>query len=152
MGMIAACLRPLNATMQEARSPIQDVALLRAKRIVESNLHSPRLTPDFLCKALGVSRRSLYRSFERLGGVHHYILQRRLSRIRRELNNPDNLCRIADLAESYGFSRQETFWRAFKRRYGATPGDIQAHRALNVRNGSNQPVERFDRWLQELTS
>jgi AraC-like DNA-binding protein len=148
--MIAACLRPSAATTRAAKSPIRQVILLRAKRLIERNLQSPLLNPDFLCRMLGVSRRSLYRLFEPLDGVHQYILRRRLNHIMRALNNPDNHQPIADLAAHYGFSRQETFWRAFKRQYCATPGEVRSF------NSSLQKVRTpgtnvgFDDWLKRL--
>lgn len=150
MEMICACLRPTAATICEARSPIRDVVLLRAKRLIEENLRSPQLTPDFMCRALGVSRRSLYRLFEPLEGIHKYILRRRLEAIMRVLRNPDDHHRIADVAATYGFSCQETFWRAFKRRYGVTPGDVRCLRSPPDRTESRHPDQGFDEWLRRL--
>ena len=60
--IIAACLRPSIATQRDAQSPLRDVALLRAKKLIEDNIRSARLTPEVLCRTLGISRRSLYRS------------------------------------------------------------------------------------------
>lgn len=148
--MIAACLRPTATMISEAQSPIQDVTLLRAKRVIEENLRSPQLTPEFLCRTLGVSRRSLYRLFEPLDGVHQHILRRRLSHIMRALNNPHDSRRIGDLAARYGFTCQETFWRAFKRQYGATPGEV---RSLNSSHHESEPPGHdvgFDQWLKRL--
>ena len=48
--IIAACLRPTITTIRDAQSPIRDVILLRAKRAIEDNVQSARLTPEFLCK------------------------------------------------------------------------------------------------------
>jgi len=147
--MTATCLRPSAAAMHRAQAPIRDVILLRAKRLIEENLGSPKLTPDFLCRTLGVSRRSLYRVFEPLDGIHQFILRRRLSQIMKTLNDPNNRQRIADVAERYGFACQETFWRAFKRQYSVTPGDV---RSDNVRRQHGLPDggAGFDRWLQQL--
>lgn len=148
--MIAACLRPSATTIDEAQSPIRETVLLRAKRLIEGNLRSPQLTPDFLCRRLGISRRSLCRLFEPLDGVHQYILWRRLSHVRRELNNPDNRQRIADLATGYGFARQETFWRAFKRRFGITPGDVRSHNSERQEAFKKLSDAGFDQWLKQL--
>lgn len=147
--MIAACLRPTATTIGEAQAPIQEVVLLRAKRMIEENLRSPRLSPDFLCRTLCVSRRSLYRLFEPLGGVHQYILRRRLSHIRSALKDPRNGQRIAGLAEQYGFTCNETFWRAFKRQYGVTPGDVRSLNSSDPHSGSVDVG--FDQWLRWLT-
>ena len=148
--MIAACLRPTITMIREVQSPIQEVILLRAKKVIEGNLRSARLTPDFLCGTLGISRRSLYRLFEPLGGVHQYVLRRRLSGIRRALNDPGNHERIADLAARFGFTCQETFWRAFKRQYGVPPGEVRSFNSPNQPNRLINTDVGFDQWLKQL--
>lgn len=149
--MIAACLRPTASAIGEAQAPIRDVILLRAKRLIEESLRSPQLSPDFLCRTLHVSRRSLYRLFEPLGGVHQYILRRRLSHIRRALKDPCNRQRIADVAEQYGFQSPETFWRAFKRQYGVTPGDVRSSNSSDLKKVRYEDVG-FDQWLKWLNA
>ncbi len=147
--MMAACLRPTTRRLHQAQSPIRRVALQRAKHVIECNLRSPQLSPDFLCRTLGMSRRSLYRLFEPLDGVHSYILRRRLGSIIRALEDRNNNERIADLAASFGFASQETFWRAFKRRYGATPGEVRSLKSSN----DGEPLHAhvgFDEWLKQL--
>lgn len=148
--IIAACLRPSVGMIREAQSPIRDVILLRAKRVIEDNIRSVRLTPDFLCGTLGVSRRSLYRLFEPHGGVHHYILLRRLGHIKRALHQRDHRERIADVAARFGFTCQETFWRAFKRQYNVSPGEVSASNFRNERNDRPYADVGFDQWLMQL--
>ncbi|WFU53318.1 helix-turn-helix domain-containing protein [Bradyrhizobium pachyrhizi] len=148
--MIAACLRPTIAKLREAQSSVQDVILLRAKRVIEEKLLSARLTPELLCGMLGMSRRSLYRLFEPLGGVHHYIVRRRLSHIRRELSDQGNHERIADLAARFGFTCQETFWRAFKREYGVPPGEVRSSLFPDRKHRVADPDAGFDQWLKQL--
>ena len=97
-----------------------------------------------------VSRRSLYRLLEPLGGVHQYILRRRLSHIKRALNDPDNHEQIADLAARFGFACQETFWRAFKRQYGAPPGEVRSQNSSHERHEQFDPAVGFDQWLKQL--
>lgn len=145
--MISACLRPTASLIHEAQSPVRQAILFRAKQLIEANVRSPQLTPDFLCRELRLSRRSLYRLFEPLEGVHHYILRRRLSHIMRALNDPGNHLRIADLATNYGFTCQETFWRAFKRQYRVTPGDL---RSVALSRHDAHTSLGFDDWLKQL--
>jgi AraC-like DNA-binding protein len=145
--MISACLRPTKNRVHEARSQMHQVLLRRAEQAIEANLRSPRLTPDYLCRILQVSRRSLYRLFEPLGGIHGYILRRRLSGVMRAIRKTKGEGRISDVAASYGFSCQETFWRAFKRRYGMTPGDarqLNSHAEIEGRSVNGG----FDEWLK----
>jgi AraC-like DNA-binding protein len=148
--IIAACLRPTMSRFREAQSPFQDVVLIQAKRAIEANLRSARLTPEFLCGKLGISRRSLYRLFEPLGGVHHYIVDRRLSQIRKALSDQDNQERIADIAARFGFTCHETFWRAFKRNYGFSPGEVRSSRSYDRVNRMAERDVGFDQWLKQL--
>ncbi len=149
--MIAACLRPSAARTRDVQAQMRQVALLRAKKAIDDGLRSPRLTPELLCRTLGISRRSLYRLFEPLDGVHQYILQRRLSLIMRALNNPDHDAeRIADLAARHGFACQETFWRAFRRQYGATPGDVRSLNSSHRESTLPHADVGFDEWLKRL--
>lgn len=143
--LISACLRPTANLRHEAKSPLAQIMLRRAKRIIDANLRSPRLTPDLLCGALSVSRRALYRLFEPLGGVHSYILRQRLSRVMAAMKDPTNQSRISEVAERFGFEREETFWRAFRRHYGMTPGDARQHYSSNTRAEGG-----FDDWLKRL--
>jgi AraC-like DNA-binding protein len=148
--IIAACLRPTMTRFREAQSPLQDIILIRAKRAIEANLGSARLTPEFVCGKLGISRRSLYRLFQPLGGVHHYIVGRRLSHIRKALSNRDNHERLADLAARFGFTCQETFWRAFKREYGCPPGEVRSDHSSKRENWIVERDVGFDQWLKQL--
>jgi len=148
--MISACLRPTTKLLREAQSSMRQVILHRAKQVIEANLRSPQLTPDSLCRALSVSRRSLYRLFEPLGGIHSYILRRRLTRIMRAIQEPESNVRIADVAASYGFSCQETFWRAFRRHYSMTPGDARQLYATN-KGSSRHAQDGFDEWLRRIS-
>lgn len=148
--IIAACLRPGIATIHEAQAPIREAILRRARRVIEDNIRSARLTPEFLCRTLGISRRSLYRLFEPLGGVHQHILRIRLGHVERALNDSANHERIADLAARFGFTCQETFWRAFKRRYGVPPGEMRSLNLSHQRTGQRHADAGFDQWLMQL--
>ncbi|MCC8969592.1 helix-turn-helix domain-containing protein [Bradyrhizobium brasilense] len=147
--IISACLRPTAATIREAQAPLQNVVLQRAKQIIEGNLRSPHLNSEFLCGALGISRRSLYRLFEPLNGVHQYVLRRRLSQIRRALKTNAHQG-IAVLAEQHGFTCKETFWRAFKRQYGVTPGEVRSASLSRQKDERPSPEPGLGVWLQQL--
>ena len=69
--MIIACLTP-PAEHAAAAEQLASVALMeRARRYVQNNLDAAHLTPDSMCRALGVSRSRLYQLFEPSGGVLH---------------------------------------------------------------------------------
>jgi AraC-like DNA-binding protein len=82
--------------------------------------------------------------------VHNYILRRRLSRIKRTLQESGNRERIADLAARFGFTCQETFWRAFKREYGVSPGEVRSLNSKDQTNELHNADVGFDQWLRYL--
>ena len=77
---------------------------------------------DKLARTFGLSRASLYRLFEPVGGVASYIRTRRLARARQELTAPGlEDRRIGPIAYRAGFQSIPAFNRAFRAAYGQTP-------------------------------
>lgn len=96
------------------------------KRHIAANLESASLAPDDLCARFEISRASLYRLFEADGGLAHYIQEQRLNRALMLLVSPaSQSMRLIDLAIRLQFSGDSSFVRAFRRRFGATPGEIR---------------------------
>ncbi len=124
--MLAACLRPSQRTLAEARSQVEAVTLERIQRHIASQLGAP-LTPDALCRAFGISHHRLYQLFAPLGGVARYVQQRRLHRAFQCLANPAYLrLRVAEVAARLGFASEAHFSRAFRTAFGHTPSDVRA--------------------------
>lgn len=99
----------------------------RVRRTIRQNIGSPRLTPEFLCRAAGVSRSSLYRMFEPEGGVARHVQQVRLTLMLAALSDVSRAgCSIAALAEAHGFHDASAFSRAFRRAFGQTPREARA--------------------------
>lgn len=74
----------------------------------------------------GVSRATIFRVFEPLGGVARYILELRLQRALLELGSSSNVhLRINDIAQSLGFSSGPSFARAFKAQFAFNPSDVR---------------------------
>ncbi|WP_442580308.1 helix-turn-helix domain-containing protein [Mesorhizobium sp. ASY16-5R] len=145
--VIAACVRPTQERMLPIAAQVQSVLIVRAEKLVERYIQEPQLSPAFLCKQLGVSRRTLYRAFEERGGVHDYILERRLAAVAAKVTAPGETRSISELAELYGFTTSETFWRAFKRRYGVTPGEFRAVGHLHHAGPSSSAIASlFKQW------
>lgn len=108
------------------RGRLHRAALDSLKRLVERHLDSPQLSADFICARSGWSRATVYRLFEREGGLAHYIRQRHLLTALRELMSGQPLHRrILDLAISHQFASEATFNRAFRRAFGIPPGRIR---------------------------
>lgn len=102
------------------------MSLHAVRRFIEGHLHHPDLGPDFICRLLGVSRAKLYRVFEPMGGVSHFILQRRLKRAYALITDPAQACqRVGAIAAQCGFASVSVFSRAFSQAYGMPPTELR---------------------------
>jgi AraC-like DNA-binding protein len=155
--MITACLSP-QADQSAATEQLASVALMeRARRYVHNNLDAAHLTPDSMCRALGVSRSRLYQLFEPSGGVLHYIQSRRLLAAHVALSDSADSRRIADIAEAVGFSSGANFSRAFSKEFGYSPREVRSSTGLPHPTSSVSPAEHekapsFEGWLKALGS
>ncbi|WP_292436925.1 helix-turn-helix domain-containing protein [Mesorhizobium sp.] len=155
--MIIACLAP-PAEHAAAAEQLASVALMeRARRYVQNNLDAARLTPDSMCRALGVSRSRLYQLFEPSGGVLHYIQSRRLLAAHLALSDPADSRRIVEIAEAFGFSSAANFSRAFSKEFGYSPREgrrtmVLPRPAHSVSLGEHEKASSFEGWLKALGS
>lgn len=109
--------------------------LAMIKRRIADNLETDALTADELCRHFHISRATLYRLFEADGGLSHYVREQRLNLAFRQLISPSaEDTRLIDLAVGMRFSSDSTFIRAFRRKFGLTPGELR---------------ELADNWLRE---
>ncbi|WP_210279504.1 helix-turn-helix domain-containing protein [Rhizobium metallidurans] len=124
--MLAALLLPSHEKLAQAQAPIDAVITTRTIRAIDAKLADPALTPDYLCKSVGVSRSRLYRIFEPAGGISNYIRRKRLLETRRALADSSNIHSIAQIAENMGFTDPSTYSRMFKREFGLSPKEVRA--------------------------
>jgi AraC-like DNA-binding protein len=119
---MAAGMLQSELARQAARASSGDPLLDKALAFIDSNLARSDLAPALLEKSLPLSRSSLYRLFEPLGGVRNAILQRRLERaLRVLLNGTAAKPPLRAIARDHGFSSEEQYSRAFRTRFGSTP-------------------------------
>ncbi|TIR86837.1 MAG: helix-turn-helix domain-containing protein [Mesorhizobium sp.] len=149
--MIIACLAP-PAEHAAAAEQLASVALM-----VQNNLEAAHLTPDSMCRALGVSRSRLYQLFEPSGGVLHYIQSRRLLAAHVALSDPADRRRIVQIAEAFGFSSAANFSRAFSKEFGYSPREgrrttVLPRPAHSVSLGEHEKTSSFEGWLKALGS
>ncbi|HYG85054.1 MAG TPA: helix-turn-helix domain-containing protein [Azospirillum sp.] len=151
---IAGCLGPALDALDLVLPAMRANRLNTIKRYIEDNLANPELGAVLIAQAAGVSRPTLYRLFEPMGGVAAYVLQRRLSRAVADLMNPNERRRIVDIAHRWGFSSETAFSRAFRSAFGLSPRDARNARG-QPRAGQIQgadPADEFKRWFHTLAA
>jgi AraC-like DNA-binding protein len=80
---------------------------------------------EALCRHFHVSRSTVYRLFEPLGGVRQFINGARLERCYGELREADpQRVKIADIAAAWGFTDASSFSRRFRSRFGVSPSEV----------------------------
>lgn len=137
--LLAACLMPSDDHLAEAQRPIEAVIMSRASKIIARHLADPALTPDLLCREIGISRSGLYRIFEPAGGVSTYIRRARLRKTRDMLADSSDGRPIAAIAEEWGFTDPSTYSRMFKKEFGISPREARGDGRLSVE--ATQPTD-----------
>ncbi|GHD52687.1 AraC family transcriptional regulator [Thalassobaculum fulvum] len=152
VALAATCLNASAPDTPRGDAGVAFATLTLARRLVEANLGEEHLTPAWLTRQLGMSRAKLYRLFEPIGGIAHYIRERRLRRALLELADDEARSRpIYDIALAAGFSSETAFGRAFRQRYGVTPRDVRARSVTpRVRPADHTLDRRYEDWLQHL--
>lgn len=123
--LLAACLDPSLDRAHMSGPAVEASLLQNARRFIERNLRDVNLTPALICRAVGLSRSTLYRLFEPIGGVASYVQSRRLTQVCNALVNPLETRSIAEIASHWCFSNPEHFSRVFRRVYGRTPSEFR---------------------------
>jgi len=108
------------------QKPVERTLVSIARRFIDQRLDQDDLTPEAVGAHLGVSRRTLYRLFDDLGGVAGYIQARRLDRAFDTIVGATApRASLADIAYANGFQSDAHFSRAFRARFGAPPGEMR---------------------------
>jgi len=149
--MLATCVMPGETRKAPILSPFRSIALQ-----IEARLRDPALNADELAAALNMSRATLYRVFEPVGGVADYIRRRRLTKAAMALAAPEERRRkIAEIAFDSGFANESTFSRAFKAAFGLTPREARerSHGLWAIPRGEKDGEPdgpEFARWMRAL--
>ncbi|AOT69913.1 AraC family transcriptional regulator [Geosporobacter ferrireducens] len=87
---------------------------------IENNIHR-KISLDDIALYVGVSKYYLHRMFKALTGesIIEYVQARKLSASINELANTN--MRMLDIALEYGFDHEQSYIRAFKKKFGYTP-------------------------------
>ena len=153
--LIAGCFGPSADTLETATAAKRGALLLTIKRYIEANLTDPDLTVDRITREFHVSRATLVRMFEPLGGLSGYIRERRMFRCFAEITSPTHAHRaISDIAYSWGFGNEAAFSRAFRRIFDMSPREARSEGTLaqiavqRGRTGSDELI--VTQWIRDL--
>lgn len=106
----------------------------QALNIIDSSYSDPTTSVDTIAKALGFSRRQMYRIFQgREVSLARMIKERRIDRAEHLLKLVPRKS-IASIAEECGFAGPDQFSRAFRERHGYSPLKYKA-RMAHLSNG-----------------
>jgi AraC-like DNA-binding protein len=114
----------LRATQLDGNSPLAKsiaTARQRVEVFVDQNLMSNKLTAEYICQTLAVSRSSLYRAFADTGGITAYVRRRRLEVIHAQLHTSNAEMSISEVARQHGFVSAAHFSRTFRKQFGFSP-------------------------------
>lgn len=136
-----------NQSVRESFASAREVAL---HRYIRENAQNPALTPDDACKSLGLSRATLYRMMDELGGFHNTVKKVRLSGARKDLASlPRRNGAIAKVSSKWGFYDPAHFSRLFKDEFGLKPSDVLGER-LEPENGATTNGVRPDGEMRSI--
>lgn len=151
MRLIAGALQEHRTGEPDARSTARARAQHAVYAYIEQHLTDDDLTAGRLPDACRMSRATLYRLFERDGGVAAYIQDRRLQRCFEMLSSaPDRCITIARLAFESGFSSETHFSRAFRRRFGMRPSDVRRSARGGAVGGTGPGAVPIGGWIATL--
>ncbi len=158
-GLLALAAKTIAPILQRAGAgaalpPLASFVAVR--RYIDQNLAAPGLSADSIAASFGLSRASLYRLFEPVGGIATYIRKARLSRAFQEITTAEfSNRRIGQIAYRLGFKNVSAFSRLFHEVYGVAPGEARERARQTVARPEYavpaQPGESLTRWLEELS-
>lgn len=129
----ALLVRAAGAQVSATDTPTRrEATLKRISDLIIDELDNPLLSAKLVCRELKLSRSTLFSilSDSNITFASH-IRELRLARCLAQIRDPRSArIAIGDIARRAGFASQESFTRAFKRRYGAAPGSYRKMRDI----------------------
>lgn len=147
--MVASCFGPSVAAQEAARAARPAATVKALQQHIQVHLGRPDLSADSLCRDFGLSRATLYRLFEPLGGVEAYIRSRRLDEAWRRLTGPGGASlRIAAVMRDLAFTNEASFSRDFRRRFDLSPSEARDGHGPGDSDAQMSPGATFRGWVR----
>ncbi|MBB1199399.1 transcriptional regulator FeaR [Enterobacteriaceae bacterium 89] len=122
---IVCLLRPV-LQQQDAPSSRREKQFDKIVQLIDEQIQSESLRPEWLAKETGMSVRSLYRMFADKGlVVAQYIKNRRLDLCAKALRHATSDEKLAGIGFNWGFTDHSHFSTAFRQRFGVSPGEYR---------------------------
>jgi len=135
-------------------APPSDARLNAALRYIRQSLADETLSPTRVARATGLSRATLYRLFEPIGGIGKYIQAQRLERLKSSLADPAEQQPVAALAFDAGFATEQHANRSFKQQFGRPPAEFRREMrrltASRAGDGLGEPRGKMLSWVLNL--
>lgn len=119
----------------------------RVGDFIDRNISAPTLSVAEISRSLGITRSTLYRSFEAIGGIAGHIQRQRLDAAHGALADRAETRSVAAISQLFCFSSPAYFSTAFRRAYGYSPQDVRRHLG---RDGMPAVASEFRHWMQWL--
>jgi len=125
MDRMSACLKiaiGVHPQREDVRAHARDALFRQICRFIEQNLEYADLSTNMILDKHGVSRATLYRMFEPLGGVRNYVTHRRAASALFFISkSPGRRGFVQAACERWGFSSPANFNRTIQRLFGNSP-------------------------------
>ena len=104
----------------------QDKVFRTASEFIKDNISNPDLTASIIAKSIGVSMRSLYRTFSYKSiTLSDYMKQQRLDMCSKYIKAHHGRLSLTEVAYRFGFSSPSYFSTAFKKYYKISPSEYR---------------------------
>ena len=126
--LVALTLRSaFGAQIEATRQGMRAAMLHRIKLDILRNLHKSDLSLGYIAERNALTSRSVQRLFaQEQTSFSEFVLSKRLERVFARLRDPQwDATTVTVLALECGFGDMLTFYRFFRRRYGASPLDVR---------------------------
>lgn len=152
--LVTNLIAPQIAVRTQPSPTVRGAVIIEIRRYIEQHVAEPDLGPDRLCKVFGLSRASLYRLFEPIGGVTDYIRTRRL-RAAFDMLETEGKRTVGEIAHACGFSDLSAFSRAFRNQFAMSPSEVRDmdHRTPLARSSAGkQTAASVHDWLRMVSA
>ncbi len=126
--VIAGVCRSLRREDPTEGRGVRAARLQRVRALLDKEFANPLLNAARVARTLGVTERYVQKLVEQDGATFSALLmERRLQEAFRMLRDPANMrLSVQEIGWAAGFSDASHFTRAFRRRFGETPGGVRA--------------------------